>query len=165
MGLLRTAIQARPLTKLAGRTWRVLGGVNASAKDLASLARMADEMGQGHVVVERSRTDFPNLLADCELSVSQGGYNTMMEIVQARARAVVVPFAASAETEQTLRGRRFAERGLIELVEEHALTPESLAAAIDRAAKRPRPDKEAIALDGAPRTAALISEWTSGLKW
>ena len=165
MHLLRTAIEARPRSALAGRTWRVLGGINAAATDLAILARVADAIGQGRVVVERARTDFPDLLANCEISVSQGGYNTMMEIVQARARAVVVPFAASAETEQTLRAGWFADRGLIELVEERALTAESLAATIDRAALRRRADKVAIALDGARRAAALISGWTSELKW
>lgn len=165
MRLLQTAIHARQHSALADRTWRVLGGVNALADDLAKLAGMAGAFGQGEVVVERARADFPGLLANCELSVSQGGYNTMMEIVQARARAVVVPFAASAETEQTLRGRWFAQRGLIELVEEDALTAESLAAAIDRAAARPRPDRGTIALDGARQTAALIANWTAELEW
>lgn len=165
MRLLQTAIQARPLSALAGRTWRVLCGVNAAAADFASLRSMADTIGQGRVIVERTRTDFPHLLADCALSVSQGGYNTMMEIVQACARAVVVPFAASAEIEQTLRSRWFADRGLIELLEENVLTAESLAAAIDRAAFRPRPDPGAVALDGARRTAALVSGWTAELEW
>jgi predicted glycosyltransferase len=165
MRLLRTAIQARPHSALAGRTWRVLGGINAAAADLASLANMADATGGGHVVVERSRDDCPQLLASCALSVSQGGYNTMMEIVQARARAVVVPFAESAETEQTLRGRWFADRGLVELVEDDALTAGSLAAAIDRAATRPRPGKGGIDLGGGRRSAALISRWTGELKW
>jgi len=165
MRLLQTAILARPHSTLADRTWRVLGGVNAAADDLAALAGMADAIGRGKVVVERTRTDFPQLLANCALSVSQGGYNTMMEIFQARARAVVVPFAASGETEQALRGRWFADRGLIELVEEEALTVNSLAAAIDRATVRPRPEPGVIALDGAQRTAALISSWIAGLKW
>ena len=83
----------------------------------------------------------------------------------AKAVTLVVPFAAGAETEQTLRARWFAGRGLIELVEEDDLSAGSLAAAIDRAAVRPRPEKGAIALDGAQRTAALISGWAAELKW
>jgi predicted glycosyltransferase len=165
MRLLETAIRARPFSLLGKRTWRILGGINSAAADLAILASIADVTGQGRVVVERARSDFPTLLANCALSVSQGGYNTMMEIIQARARAVVVPFAGGAETEQTLRARWFADRGLIHMVEEHGLTPESLAAAIDSAAARPRPAQEAIGLDGARRTAALIGGWTSELEW
>ena len=30
------------------------------------------------VIVERARTDFPSLLMNCALSISQGGYNTVM---------------------------------------------------------------------------------------
>lgn len=165
MRLLETAIRARPYSVLANRTWRVLGGVNAVTADLANLVRVADVTGEGHVVVERARSDFPILLANCALSVSQGGYNTMMEILQACTRAVVVPFAARAETEQTLRAQSFADRGLIDIVEEDALTPESLAAAVDRAAARPRPTPDAIDLNGARRTAALVAGWTSEFAW
>ena len=119
------------------------------------LARLA--AGDTGIALERARADFTTLLANCELSVSQAGYNTLMEIVQARARCVVVPFAGGHETEQTLRARCFAERGLLELVEESALTPGALAAAIDRAARKPRPAPGAIDLDGARRSAALIA--------
>ena len=79
-----------------------------------------------------------------------------MEIIHAGARAVVVPFAGGHETEQTLRARCFAERGLLELVEESALAPETLAAAIDRAAKKPRVSPGSINIDGGRRSAASI---------
>ena len=163
--LLETAIRARPLSLLGQRTWRILGGINCAASDLGMLASIARATGQADVVVERARSDFPRLLANCALSVSQGGYNTMMEILHARARAVVVPFAGGAETEQTLRGRWFADRGLIQIVEEQDLTPESLAAAINRAAARARPGQGAIRLDGARRAAALVAGWTAELEW
>lgn len=165
MRLLEAAIGARPHTGLANRTWRVLGGVNAAAADLATLSDMARAAGQGRIIVERARPDFPGLLAGCAVSVSQGGYNTMIEAMQARARTVVVPFAGGGETEQTLRARSFADRGLIEMVEEDALTPLSLAAAIDRSAGRPRPAADRIDLGGAERSAALLASWTSELKW
>jgi predicted glycosyltransferase len=89
------------------------------------------------------------------VSVSQGGYNTVMELIAARARAVVVPFAAPGESEQALRARLLAERGLITLVEEGA-PPARLAAAIDAAAERPRPAAGALDLDGATTTARLV---------
>ena len=160
-GLLETAIRARPLTTLRSRTWRVLAGGNLQEASFAALARLAAEIGEGRVVVERARSDFTTLLANCELSVSQAGYNTLMEVVQARARAVAVPFAGGHETEQTLRARCFAERGLLELVDECALAPERLAAAIDRAARKPRPARGAIDLQGAQCSATLIARWAA----
>jgi predicted glycosyltransferase len=126
--------------------------VNCPEKDFAGLVKLA---GDG-VVVERSRPDFPALLANCELSISQGGYNTLMETMQAGARAVVVPFAEGGESEQTLRARLLAERGLLEVVE--ALSPGALAAAVERALGRPRPALGA-SLEGARNSAALVREW------
>jgi predicted glycosyltransferase len=153
-GLLAAAIRAKPLTTLHERRWRVLAGNNLPDGDFQELARLA--AGATGVELERSRTDFTTLLANCALSVSQAGYNTLMEIVSAAARAVVVPFARGQETEQTLRARCFAERGLLELVEESALGPETLAVAIDRAAQKPRASPGSINLDGARRSAASV---------
>ena len=163
--LLRTAMRARNLSVLRDRIWRVLAGANLKNDAFADLARLAAECGNGRVVLERSRQDFTTLLANCELSVSQGGYNTLMEVVQAGARAVVVPFAGGNETEQTLRAACFAQRGLLEILEESSLTPASLAAVIDRAARRPRSGPRPIDLDGARRSAALIAQWAKERAW
>ncbi|HEV3007970.1 MAG TPA: glycosyltransferase [Burkholderiales bacterium] len=148
--LLETAIQARALTRLRDRTWRILAGVNA--KDIGSLG------GTG-VIVERARDDFTLRLKNCVLSVSQAGYNTVMETLQAGARAVLVPFAGGAESEQTLRARLLAERGLVHVVEEDVLTAATLAAAVDRAAAGARPAPGALDLGGARRSAELLREW------
>ncbi len=155
-GLLAAAIRTKPLTALKDRNWRILAGDNLPEGEFRILAGLA--AGAPGVVLERSRPDFTTLLANCALSVSQAGYNTLMEIIRAGARAVVVPFAGGHETEQSLRARCFAERGLLEVVEEHVLAPETLAAAIDRAAQRPRGSPLAINLDGARRSAALIAQ-------
>ena len=159
--LMEAAIRARPLTALQGKTWRLLAGINLQEEAFAKLSRLASESGEGRIVLERSRRDFTALLANCVLSVSQAGYNTLLEIVRARARAVAVPFARGSETEQALRARCFAERGLLELVEEDSLAPQTLAAAIDRTARKPRPAACAIDLDGARRSATLIARWAA----
>ena len=57
--------------------------------------------------------------------------------------------------------RLFAEKGLLEVVDEDSLSPEALARAIDRAAARPRPPAPEIDLDGARRTAELVARWTA----
>ena len=162
--LLAAAIRAKPLTRLHDRRWRVLAGNNLPDADFSALARLAAGAGgtEGGIELERSRPDFTTLLANCALSVSQAGYNTLLEIVSAGARAVVAPFARGHETEQTLRARCFAERGLLEMVDENALTPATLAAAIDRAARKPRVAPGSINLDGARRSAVLIERLASG---
>ena len=159
--LLETAIRARPLTNLSSRRWRLLSGVNLDAATFAELARLAGHAGAGAVIVERSRSDFRTLLQNCAVSVSQGGYNTVMEILDCGTRAVIVPFAGGKETEQTLRAHLLAERGRIEVVAEDALEPARLAAAIDRAANRAAPGPSPVDLDGARKSAELIMQWAA----
>jgi predicted glycosyltransferase len=148
--LLETAIAARPLTVLRNQVWRILAGLNA--KDMDSL------QGEG-VIVERACDDFTLRLKNCVLSVSQAGYNTVLETLQARARAVLVPFAGAAQSEQTLRARLLAQRGLVHVVEEEELTAATLAAAVDRAAAGARPAADTIDLGGARRSAQLLRAW------
>lgn len=163
--LLEAAIRCRPHTTLAQRTWRVLAGVNVATAAWTQLQVVAAGMGDGGVIVERSRDDFRTLLKNSLVSISQAGYNTVMEILDAGARAVVVPFAGSAETEQTLRARMFAEHGRIECVEEAALTPETLAAAVDRAAGGAQPVRGEVDLEGARRSAEWIARWAEDVAW
>jgi len=155
--LLETAIAAREHTLLRGSTWRLLAGLNCSAADFRELGREA----KPGIVLERSRADFQELLASCALSVSQAGYNTVAETLQARVRAVLVPFAAGGETEQSVRAELLAARGAAVMLSEAALTPQALADAVNRAARAPRPAADLVDLGGAQRSAELLKEWVS----
>jgi len=157
--LLEAAIRARPLTTLSGLRWRLMAGLNAAHGTLAELSALARAAGAGAITIERHRADFADLLQNCRVSVSQAGYNTTMETLAARARAVLVPFAGGAEIEQSLRARVLGQRGRVEVVEESDLTPEKLARAIDRAALQPVLSADSIRLDGAQRSAELVSRW------
>lgn len=150
--LLMTALEARRQGCLADLPWRILTGATVSEPDFAALVRGAPAA----VRVERFRRDFPTLLRGCHVSVSQAGYNTVMDVLAAGARAVLVPFAAKRETEQLLRAEALAARGVAEMVRESELSPETLAGAIERAAAR---DPVLLALDteGATRSAQLIA--------
>lgn len=163
-GLLEAAIRARALSVFAGLRWRVLVGAamgTDACAELQTLARQYDAQGEG-IIVEPNRTDFSALLRRCRLSISQAGYNTVIETLQAGVRAVMVPFAGGSETEQRLRARVLAEHAWIDIVEEPDLTPLSLAQAINRASRRARLRPGAVALDGADASARLIAEWTDG---
>ncbi len=125
--LLRAAIAARPLTSLAGHTWRLLVGDNLPDADRASL-----RAGAG-IEIEPARPDFTALLAGSTLSISQAGYNTVVETLVHGNRAVLVPFATGRETEQARRAQVLAERGLVQTVAADGLDGSVLAAAVERA--------------------------------
>lgn len=152
--MLSAAIEARALTSLAETTWRILLGHNYPEADFRTCQRKAPE----GVIVERARPDFAQLLANCRLSISQGGYNTVMEILATGTRAVCLPYAGGLESEQTLRCGLLAERGAIEVVNQADVSARAVAAAVERALQATNHDRAVVNMDGAQRSAILLKE-------
>ena len=159
--LLRAALAARPLTSARDLAWRLIAGPNLPQADHDDLTR---KLSTG-VTLERFRSDFQSLLWNCHLSLSQAGYNTVVDVLRTGARAVVVPFASGNETEQALRARILAERGLVHVVDAETLGgpegPAALARAIERALGAPAPVQGSLALDGARRAAETVAEFAA----
>jgi predicted glycosyltransferase len=154
--LMRAALGARRVGCLADAPWRLLTGMNVAEEEFG---RLCAEAPQG-VAVERFRADFPALLRRCRVSVSQCGYNTALDIVAARAAAVLVPFSAGNETEQLTRAEHLAARGAAVLVREDEVTPARLGAAIAEAASDP-PKPLDLDTGGARRSAEIIAALAS----
>ncbi|MBX3454162.1 glycosyltransferase [Ferrovibrio sp.] len=152
--LFHAAIAARPLSQAKDATWRLLVSPMEAPDAVAELKARSP----AGVIVDQARPDFPAMLQHCRLSISKAGYNTVMETLHARARAVIVPFAGGDETEQALRAELLAARGAMAYLRESELTPQSLAAAIDRALAAPKPQDSHVDLDGAAHTARLLRE-------
>jgi predicted glycosyltransferase len=150
--LLRAAIAAMPETAARDMKWRFLVGHNLPDAVFQEMQAAAS----GNVVVERARRDFPDLLRRCRLSISQGGYNTVLETLAAGARAVIAPYAGGLETEQTLRAEALAAKGALQVVPEDDLSPARLGAAIDRALASPPSSAAGVDIGGAAKTSALV---------
>lgn len=150
--LIETALAAKPLSRLADRHWILVTGANLPEEEVAAL-RTGLPPG---TTLERHRDDMPGLIAAAEVSVSQAGYNTVAEGLASGSRMVLVPFDGEGQTEQRVRAGRLAELGLATVLAADQLTPESLAAAVDRAASRDRPVTSSLAFDGALRSAEII---------
>ena len=162
--LARRAVEAARL--VPERRWRLLIGAGVPTEAFEALKADAP----AHMIVERARPDFPALLARAALSVSQAGYNTVLDLAAAHARAILVPFAEGAEQEQTLRAGELARRGLAVTLDAATLTPDALAQAVRTALDAPRPDWSAIGRDGALETArrvdaALARHREAGAAW
>jgi predicted glycosyltransferase len=156
--LLEAAIEARGLTSLAKAPWRLVAGGNLAADRFAALqARLPDG-----VALDRHRADFDALFANSLLSVSQAGYNTVVEGLRLGKPMVLVPFETASETEQRIRAERLASLGLAEAVWERELAASTLARAIDAAYRRPATpgsglNRAPLNLDGAATTARLVA--------
>jgi predicted glycosyltransferase len=167
--LFRAALAAWPLTTAArARPWRLVTGPYLPEAVRAQLSREARAL-PGHargpaIVVEAHRPNLGAHLGGAALSVSQAGYNTVLELVAHRVRAVVVPYEGSGD-EQPLRAGLLAARGLLEVVPERELTPARLATAMDGALGRPGfPAPVRLDLDGAARSVAILSELARGVR-
>ncbi len=146
--LVRAVIDAYPTSPYRDRTWRVLIGYSLAEERFQALCALAPE----GLLIERSRSDFLTLLSRAALSISQAGYNTSLEVLAAGVPAVVVPFAAGGESEQTLRARLLAESGRLVLAEEAGLSGARLNDAMARAfaLSQTAPRERALQLGAAP---------------
>ena len=152
--LLQCAIAAKPLSALHKNTWRLLAGPNIDQNSYDLLHKNSAE----RIIIERNRTDFSMMLSHCSVSVSQAGYNTVMDVLKTGARAVMVPFSEAGEIEQTLRASLLQKQDRIVALSQNNLTAKTLAAAIDKAADMPHQTLE-VKMDGAEISAQLVKEW------
>ena len=155
--LLTAAIDARARTRLKDSVWRLLAGPSLPEPVFEHLR---NEAGEG-VIVERARPDFTALLAICTLSISPGGYNTVMDVLAANVRAVIAPYAGGKETEQTLRADLLSRRGNLQVVWERDLSADRLARAVEAALEGPPPDAAGLMTDGAAVSAGLLADAVS----
>jgi predicted glycosyltransferase len=131
--------------------WRILVGRGVSEEDFETLRDSAP----AHAVVERARPDFRTLLAGAEISVSQAGYNTVVDLMRSGVRSVLVPFEAGHETEQRLRAERLKSIGLAAIVPEGELSGARLAETIRQGLSQLASSAPVIAIDGARQSVAI----------
>lgn len=149
--LIHAALEAAPMVDEV-RNWCLITGPNMPQADFEAISAKAGDT----VSVFRFRKDFANLLSGARLSISQAGYNTVCDVLQAKCRSLLIPFAASGETEQGARAERLEKLGLAHVLQEAEISGQSMADAINKALALPAPDQIALDLDGAAGTAKVL---------
>jgi len=119
--LYRCAIESARLAN-GDFQWHLLIGRGVSQADKDQLQFDAPES----VKIEWARSDFPDLLRNAGVSISQSGYNTTMDLLGVGCPAIVVPFDGAGETEQRDRAERLATLGIARLLTADELSPQSL---------------------------------------
>ncbi len=108
-------------------SWLVLVGNSLDNAYLAELKRQEE----AHISVERNRTDFRDLLSRCACSVSQGGYNTVMDLLATNTPAVIIPFEGEGEVEQLTRAQALQQRNRVRVLRERQLDSSRLLESIE----------------------------------
>ncbi|MEZ5648569.1 MAG: glycosyltransferase [Alphaproteobacteria bacterium] len=151
--IIAAAAAARPFSTLKDRPWRCRIAPQELDRVRQTLGAASNDL-----ILERPQDDFRTRLRHCVVSLSRAGYNTTMDILSAQARALVIPFAAEGETEQTIRAEVMARHRLLMYLTEDRLEPRQLAAALDAASQMPRPTVDTIDLSGRLASARLVME-------
>ena len=151
--ILETAVRVRPHTYLSNSTWRLLAGHYMDTKKFKEIKDLAPD----GIIVERARPDFIQLLKNCSLSISQGGYNTVMEVLACGANGIVIPYGGGKETEQTLRAKLLEDRGLIRQISEEKLSDKWLVEAINQTKNWQNNKQNNLNINGAKNTANLLA--------
>ena len=154
--LLRAAVDAH-------RTWRSQLGLSTTILAgpfapepvwtwLQQQAAAADGLD-----VARYLPDLRTEMARSAVSVSQGGYNTTMDILRAGVPAVVVPYSEAGEDEQQRRAMRLEDLGVLRCLRADELNASTLADAVIAAAAS-TPAHAGLDLDGRVASVRAIAE-------
>ena len=109
------------------------------------------------LTLHRYVPNMAHLLASHSISVSQCGYNTVMDILKSGIAALVVPFSQGQEDEQSNRAGRLSQLGLLRNVEANELSVGRFVAEVEQLLAF-KPNAATLDLDGAARSAEIIQD-------
>ena len=152
------AAQASGLSIHSDIVWRILAGASPDPDFVSRLRQMGSET----LIVESNRADFRDLLSGCRLSVSQAGYNSVVDILSSGAPALLVPFTGEGgETEQPARAQHLLTIQRAQVLPEADLDGPALAAAADSLLAQPPGSFAPVVCDGAERSAEALNAYCS----
>lgn len=113
--------------------------------------------------------DIPRRLSEAQLVISRAGASSVADIAVIGRPAILIPYAAALDDHQSANAQALVEAGGAIRIPEHALTPDSLRAAValvlgdpDGAARMARAATAAGLPDAAERLAALVEAVAAG---
>lgn len=109
-------------------------------KSRKKIYKRAKKLG---ATIYRFYRNMEKLLAAADLVVSMGGYNTVCEILSQRTLSLVIP-RETPRTEQLIRAQVFHKHNLVDYIQWHHLSPQTLKDKIFELLEHPEPYEEAI---------------------
>jgi predicted glycosyltransferase len=143
-----------------GLTTKLVTGPFLPAGEATRLRQLAAR--RAGLIVEDFIPDMCAEMAGAAVSVSRGGYNTMIDVLRSGVPSVVVPYDDAGDEEQSERARRLERLGVLKVLPGAALNADRLGAAVLDAI-RAQPLHPTLDLSGAERTASLVSELIAGV--
>lgn len=155
--LLEGILAASPILKKSlPHKIHCFAGPFMAESEFAQLQQAAAETD--NVIVHRFTPSLTEYLQKAELSVSLGGYNTVMNILKTKVRALLLPSLSEHQAdEQSIRAEKLAELGIIGLLDRDDLEPKILAEKIISCLNQ-EPSQNNFDLEGAKITSLKLQE-------
>lgn len=147
------ACKAHP--RLRHAAIRLFAGPYATDAAYAAMEQAASALPDA--TVARFVPGFVDIVAASDLSVSLGGYNTVMDVLAAGTRALIAPFGQNRE--QGVRARRLQEKGLLKVLSPEDCSPERMATRLLQSLDGPPPPPSGIDCAGAAATAKFFDRF------
>jgi len=151
--LLENVIRAAVLLEELPHRFCVFAGPFIPQEVYEILKRVARQAG--NVEVEKYSPNFIQLLKRADLSISMGGYNTIMNLLATGVRSLVYPYTANNDQEQYIRAKKLESLGVVELLHPEMLHPDLLASKIAGMLAK-TPARLAFDMNGAANTAQIL---------
>lgn len=154
--LLESAVEASKLLEATlPHRLLVFTGPYIPDERFAALTRLTGE--RRHIVLSKYTARFLAYMGKADLSLSMAGYNTCMNLLTTKVRALVLPFNGGGDDEQTVRANKLAGLGAVDVIRPDELQPHRLAEKIVRGLGS-TPPRAVLELRGAKTTARMLSD-------
>ena len=111
-----------------------------------------------NVVLRRFTPRLTEYMEQADLSISLGGYNTVMNILKTGVRSLLLPSLNEHQAdEQSIRAQKLANLGILDLLQGDDLEPIILARKITSSLKK-APSQNSFDLDGAKATSSMLKQ-------
>jgi predicted glycosyltransferase len=155
--LLETVLRAAQLLQSRiPHEFHVFAGPLMPEEAYSRLHTLAGE--SGNVRLSRYTPDLAAVLKRADVSVSMGGYNTMMDVLSSRVRALVYPVTSNGDQEQCVRAERLARAGVVDVIRTEELTPDELARKLERALSK-TPTPLTVNCEGAVNSVLILKKY------
>ena len=154
--LLAMLAACREHGRLQSASVRIFAGPYATDAAYAAMEQAASALPDAKVA--RFVPGFVDIVAAADLSVSLGGYNTVMDVLASGTRALIAPFGQNRE--QRVRARRLQEKELLGVLSPEDCSPERMATRLLEALDGPPPPPSGIDCTGAAATAKFFDRFS-----
>lgn len=155
--LLQAILAASPILKTAlPHKIHCFAGPFMAESEFQQLQQAAAD--KDNIILRRFTPRLSEYMEKADLSISLGGYNTVMNILKTKVRSLLLPSLNKHQAdEQSIRAQKLARLGILDLLQRNDLEPIILARKITSSLKKAPPQNN-FDLDGAKATSSRLKE-------